>query len=355
METNRRKIQWLDNLKIIALLCIMTFHFWPALNPHVRDFGISFGHWPLLTLPLRNGFQGTFLFIITSGTGLTLLVSNKKITWAEFYRSRVLRVYVPYWVTLFIALVIYSFGINVSLTPPKSALGWISNILLVDVPFEQRLQPHLWFLFALIQLYLVFPFIYKFTKRTGQYGLAGMFVLQFLAFYSSSLYPSALFKIVLSHFLVWVFPFQLGVFVGVMLSSHRERTERIMHKLFPVGLIIWAIGTIANNYPQGNPITFAFISVGLLLIAFKAASLNWRLPIVNSASYETYLIHITILAILSPVLKPLSVSLFFVVFLVGSLLAGYVVKQICAAIYDAIQLGLRPEPVLPSPEPTVDS
>ncbi len=333
----------------------MTFHFWPALDPNIRDFSISFGHWPLFTLPLRNGFQGTFLFMIASGIGLALLVSNKNITWVEFYRSRVLRVYIPYWVTLCIALVIYSFGINVSLTTPKSALGWISNILLVDVPFGQKLQPHLWFLFALMPLYLFFPLIYKFTRQTKWYGLASVFVLQFLAFYTLGLHSTALLRIVVTHFLVWVFPFQLGVFVGLMLYSDRERTEHIMHKLFPAGLIIWAIGTVANNYPQGNPITFAFISVGLLLIAFKIASLNWRLPKINSASYEIYLIHITVLAMVSPVLKPLSASLFYVVFITTSLLAGYIVKQSCGIIYDAIQLGLRPEPVLPSPEPSPDS
>ncbi len=355
MQNNRSTIRWLDNLKIIGLFCIMTFHFWPALNPHIRDFSISLGNWPLLALPLRNGFQGTFLFIIASGIGLTLLMKNKNITWAEFYRSRLLRVYIPYWATLAIALAINSFGINVSLVLPKSPLSWIATILLIDIPWEIKLQPHLWFLFALVLLYLVFPLIYKFTQRTAWYGLASMFVLQFLAFYALGIHSTALLRIVVTHFLVWVFPFQLGIFVGLMLHGQRENTERIMHKLFPAGLLIWIVGTVANNYPKGNPITFAFISIGLLIIAFKVASLNWRLPKINSASYEIYLIHITVLAIISPVLRPLSISLFFIVYLAGSLLAGFVVKHICTAIYDVIRLGLRPDPVLRSPEPTGDS
>ncbi|HZD59439.1 MAG TPA: acyltransferase [Anaerolineae bacterium] len=350
-----KKIHWIDNLKILGLLSIITFHFWPMLDPVIRDFSVSFKGWTIIQLPLRNGFQGTFLFFIASGTGLALLMNKKKITWLEFYRSRVLRIYIPYWIALAIALLFYFLGFNVSITPPTNALRWIANILLFDLFSGYTIQPHLWFLFAIIRLYALFPFIYWFAKKTGFSGLAGMFVLQFLAFSLYNIFPDPLLKTFLTRVLVWILPFHLGTYVGLMLVSNREKTERILHKLFPLGLIMWGVGTVANNYPKGNPITFTFISVGILIVVFKVASLNWRVPAINNISYETYLIHITVLALLSPTLKLLPTGIIYLIFLAISLCAGYLVKRASIAVYDTVRPRFERDALVYSIKPTAGS
>ena len=333
-----KKIYWIESIKLLALLAIMTFHFWPAVDPTVRDFGIYFKDWTLLKLPLRNGFQGTFLFFTTSGIGLTLLLSKKKITWMEFYRSRLLRIYVPFWVTISAALLLYFLGRNVSLTPPSNPLQWMGNILLLELPRMQKLQPHFWFLFAIIRLYILFPFIYGFARKTGHLGLAGIFILEVFAFTLYGIFPFHYLKTFLTQIFVWIFPFYFGIYVALMLLKDREKTERVLHKLFPLGVVVWGIGTVANNYPKGDPITFTFLPLGVFIIAFKVASLNWKLPAVNNISYEVYLVHITLLALLSPILKPLSTALFYFAFILASLLAAYSVNQVSKAIYDIANL-----------------
>jgi peptidoglycan/LPS O-acetylase OafA/YrhL len=318
------KILWVDNIKVIGLLGIMTFHFWP------QEYGITFhvGTLSVLKLPIENGFQGSFLFFIASGLGLTLLQKKRSLGLRSFLWSRFLRIYIPYWLTIIMVIFLARAGYNVYSISIYDPLAFLSNILLVQIKEVPIIQPHLWFLFTLIQMYLFFPLLFQVANWSKNVGMTVAVVLFIFRTKVAALAPTFF----SAGTFIWLFPFYLGMYLAFCLVANRPRTERVLDMMFPFGVVLWLIGTIAYYQPQFTDISFLLVSCGLLISIYKIAKYDWRSAFINKISYETYLVHITILAMTNFYLSKYPVLVRYFPFLLGSLLVGTILQTLNKSI-----------------------
>ncbi|UCD58216.1 MAG: acyltransferase, partial [Candidatus Hydrogenedentota bacterium] len=161
---------FLGILKALAIFWIVLFHCWilsfelnlPALcSFYAGDDSFS--------LPLREflkwfnimgGDTGVSFFLICSGFGLTFSqMKRAKFSARDFYGRRVRRIYLPYILAHLVALLFVN----------PSARSFVLSMtgLIVLVPGEEGgILPPFWFIGMIIQLYLVFPFLYVLLNKT---------------------------------------------------------------------------------------------------------------------------------------------------------------------------------------------
>ena len=129
-----------------AALWIYFFHEW---NPVFDNFG------PLHRIEVfvkTIGFGGVDIFFFLSGMGLIYAIEKYDVL--TFYKRRLVRVALPYLVTAVAMLLIEGWGIELFL---KNLLGW--NFFTVSI------YSLLWFVPAILLLYLLFPAYYSFFRR----------------------------------------------------------------------------------------------------------------------------------------------------------------------------------------------
>lgn len=304
----KQNIIWLNNVKLLGTLGVLTFHFYLYCYPFINDISKYFIDFSsIIKMPFDLMWQANFLFFITSGIGLSLKFKKdppKSIL--KFYVSRFKRIYIPYWLTIAFVLVIQFLNIYIKgwflpLSLPVAPMQWIENLILFKKPESPLFSEHFWYLFDLVELYVLFPFLYKFSVKTKEFGLAIVILLHFLFNKYGLGNLSAWLSIA-----VWGIPFYLGIYLGNKLSEDCEKTEIMLHKLFPLGILSWLIGTIAYFEPFGKLITYPMLSFGIFVTVFKIASLNFKfefpylnkfaslkskLIYLNKISYEIYLVH----------------------------------------------------------------
>ncbi|MFN3928818.1 MAG: acyltransferase family protein, partial [Thermoflexus sp.] len=117
------------------------------------------------------GYQGTGVFLVLSGFGLTWALASRsreaEIDRRAFYLRRFLRLFPLYWVGHFFFL-----GFNhlagwrpFSALDPRFALSLLGIRFLPEV--FHFISPAWWFIVLIMQLYAVFPFLWKALQRTG--------------------------------------------------------------------------------------------------------------------------------------------------------------------------------------------
>jgi peptidoglycan/LPS O-acetylase OafA/YrhL len=208
----------IDVLRGVAILWVVLFHLWGDLEffPGVpREYYEQFtwqirhgnGPWAIFTsatdLLFRDGFQGVPLFMMISGTSLTIAAyrAGDGLRWPRFFFARFRKLLAPYWagVALTYAVILaiawrqasvsdgslsnhFGHGITISLHTTlliDSGVVWAS-ITLVPRLFEDQWffapQLALWFVGLLAQYYLLFPLLFLVMRKIG---VAPFLVLSF--------------------------------------------------------------------------------------------------------------------------------------------------------------------------------
>jgi peptidoglycan/LPS O-acetylase OafA/YrhL len=191
-DPSRKELPWINAIKGAALLWILCSHFveatlgcpfmanptadWPPFVVRIAQLIPLHGH-GIFDIPLNLvryfgwlGDQGVGLFIIISGFGLAwgLLYRQglQPVNVHNFYSRRALRIYPLWWAThlLFIAMwVLIGKGLS-----PFSKMTWLSFLGIRCTPgLFYYFSPAWWYIGLLIQLYLVFPLLWKAVVRWG--------------------------------------------------------------------------------------------------------------------------------------------------------------------------------------------
>jgi peptidoglycan/LPS O-acetylase OafA/YrhL len=183
-----KKLDWLDPLKAFALLAILLNHLveeffpgpwftnpsedWPDLA--TRLFSIfPAGHGFFLSLIQFLGWlgdSGPGVFIFCSGFGLAWSSLHKPETdekIGDFYRKRLLRIF-PLYVAMHLVILSASLvvpGSDLTLGSPKTLLSLLGLRFTGSLFFY--INPSWWFIWVIIQLYLVYPFLIRILRRNG--------------------------------------------------------------------------------------------------------------------------------------------------------------------------------------------
>lgn len=150
---------------------------WPELAERISQLAPLQGH-GIVDIPINLirylgwlGDHGVQLFLIASGFGLTWGLLSRQgfnpLLVREFYQKRLVRLYPLWWGAhvYFLIIGIAAASLNINLLDPRF---WLS---LVGIRFTPDLfyyiTPSFWYFGLIIQLYLIFPLLWRLLLRYG--------------------------------------------------------------------------------------------------------------------------------------------------------------------------------------------
>lgn len=255
---------------------------------------MGYGDFSVFAMVLISlGVMGVNLFIIASGVGLTVSANSKKSSYMRFLKKRVLRIFPYYWLVLLgILLLELIFGAPVDLFDYFLHFFGINNffpeyVLSISAPF--------WFISTIFQLYLLFPFIFKLSKKVHP-----AFMVVFALLLKVFLDPVIVDFFGGGRFFTeYIIDFVLGVIIGnVVFRKTFELSIFNMFSIFVIFVLSIAIIVFVNlydSYPLFFPLIFQFASFLLFIILFYLGNLFPKkllaVSFLSSMSFLVYLIH----------------------------------------------------------------
>jgi peptidoglycan/LPS O-acetylase OafA/YrhL len=304
---NIRYRQGLDQLRGIAALLIVFYH-----GLHVLSFfpraqgGDPYRFWiqtwnPGMAL-IEEGHSAVGFFIVLSGFLFSVSALGKEVVYGGFLRNRVLRIF-----PLFVLVLVVGSVAN----PASYSFLGVMQTLLMQADFPGAAQGGafsgmFWAVAVEFQLYLIFPFLHRFTERYGlRWALACIALCVAMRFLAASVGSSNARDIAYSHVLG-----RLDQFIIGMLAARLFR--RIEARRLPWGILslaatglVLAVLTCFNQlggYPTTSlwkvvwPILEALTWAPLLLAytCFAERLPSWLgspLAAFGTISYSVYLLH----------------------------------------------------------------
>ncbi|MCX6784157.1 MAG: acyltransferase [candidate division WWE3 bacterium] len=325
-----------SELKGLAILMVIFSHVGYFLVPDNR-----------FLVPL-SGFGGVAvnLFLVLSGLGLTISQLKNPLSPIEFYKKRLLKIYIPAWFALGIIIIAERLFLNLSYSTNEivsSFSGFFPKANLyanLDSPF--------WYFTFLLIFYLIFPWVMKIkVKVLAPFITLLIIFLLLIINWPSSFEVLGLYKI---HFIA----FPLGMLLATLAqTSLKNWTAKIFSSIYLKVLLAIASASIfvyfAVHSNVGNPATYLeqFSSlgtvIGILGLFFVINFESRFLKIFGEYSYETFLLHWPIMLRFDFLYKTLPTGLatfIYIPFLLGvsSLfrrLVDFIVPKI-SAVTDAL-------------------
>jgi peptidoglycan/LPS O-acetylase OafA/YrhL len=260
------------------------------------------------------GDSGVAVFLIVSGFGLTwglLQRQTDTIDWRQFLVRRFLRIYPLWWLAhggFVVAWLVTGWGLS-----PLDPRTWLSATGLRILPgMPSYFAPAWWFVPLLLQLYLLYPLLWKaLTRSNPRLFLIGCCLLSWTIkaigmtyfFKVGMLWNPGVFA------LVRLPEFALGMVLAVQMQRAPDRVHRRLTQpsmgLVGVGLIVASM--VLGLVWLGVTVFSTGMGVGLFLILYglldRLAPLRFVQSLVNQIgqwSYAIFLVHHPILNRLVP-------------------------------------------------------
>jgi len=332
-----KRLLWIDISKGLAILFVAYFHFFATYFQHGVLPPPDWSNIAAATLTILRlawfkvsglGFHAVGVFIILSGWTLMQSTARRAETgtihWGGWYCARFVRLYPMYWVAHLVYLV-SPFVARLEPVDSRIILSLL-GLRFIDITMNfMYLNAAWWYFSMLIQFYVMFPLLFWAARRFGPFAFLlmacalGFFVRYLLLV----VYPQHGFW-VLGGFAVCRLPeFALGMALGMWHKQSPARIEWFL--LRGVGLLAGLLLYPAAMWLYHNGITYVFVdfatSACCLLEIVGVAGIIWRFGsvakvfgLVGAFSYGLYLIHQPYVIWLGLRIRPISVSLFLLVF-----------------------------------------
>ncbi len=326
-EVASRRLDWIEPLKALALIGILWNHIaecfgrgpWftnptPNWQPFaermakVYPFETQFP-WSITQFVGWLGDSCPGVFILLSGFGLTWAALGKRpdaVGFLSFFRRRTARIF-----PLYIAMHFVILGLAVAVPGNTLDLGERRTLLsLLGLRFTDdlffKISPSWWFVWTILQLYVLFPILYGGLRR---FGLARFLAVTCGLTFAVRL--AALFGVPsqwnLYYWMTGVFcGTRLAEFtVGMALAAHLHRIHageskpRPTSRLLFVSLACYATGFACSLTWYGTVVSNLMVSVGLTGLFFSAwktllsrnASVAAGLTWIGVESFSVFLLH----------------------------------------------------------------
>lgn len=313
----------------VAMLSIMLFHQYFCST------------WPL-NLFQKVGFWGVEIFLFLSGMGLVR--SLRKNTLKEFYRRRFLRIIPP---CLVCGLAKYiSYQILISFSPEVSEH--------IDIRLLSIMSLDLWFVYTIMILYISSPIIYNLlTKHITIYILAMLTV-----FFCSMIFvrphigdnwasPAGVMSWTIERLPV----FSIGMIAGMMPNRLDTKTLRISYLSLMLAIFLTALlsHSILSEFLHSilEAIRVLALAIGtlalthMILTAINLIHNNLIIPLnfIGKYSFEIYLVHEYIFAVLLSLVMSYTINLYlvFLIFFAISFIAAPLMRKICTSLFPGTQ------------------
>lgn len=320
-----------QELKGLAILAIVFAHVAYAL---VSDNSF------LYPLSIIAGV-GVDLFLILSGYGLTVSALNKELSKKEFYKKRLLNLYVPFWICLIIFFVLDYFFLKINYGSAyiiQSLLGFFNRAdLYLDVnsPF--------WYFTWIIFYYLIFPWL--FIKKYPWFSAILIYLTSFLLInlkldflaQVSHLHRLHLIAFPLGIFLAWLFNYssiskKVGIFWEIIKNRQNKIIKITVNLLTTVllfGLFIYLVkNSGVGQGPWIEELVSIFTSLTLLSLflikRFELRALYWS----GVFSYGIYIFHWPLMYRYDFLFTYLPAWLSLIIYLFIFIILGYLLDKV---------------------------
>lgn len=302
-----------EELKGFAILAIILSHigyFLVSDNRFLYPFSILAG-------------VGVNLFLILSGFGLTTSAIEKPLTARQFYKKRLLKLFLPLWIvllTIFIGDDLILHRIIPSQEIWQSLVGFFPRAdvwINVDSP--------LWYFSLILFYYLIFPLL--FIRKWPLISCLLVSVATIGMLNLSLPVNKDVVRLYNQHDLT----FPLGMVLAVISQKWRIKINNwVRHGLIVVAITLVGYTAIHSSVGQ-DPLTEELISIvtslGIIAV-FGLSKLNVRiLGLLGVLSYEIYLVHWPILSRynLFTALSPTLMVIFNLILIVG---VSYILNEL---------------------------
>lgn len=226
-------VVWIDNSRIVAVIAVIFLHASAGRVSTINDID-SISWW------ISNIFDSLVMwcvpvFVMISGS--LLLNITKEESLSTFYRKRISRILIPllFWSAFYMGIDLLKKIIN-STESNLHSIGFMNLI-------SDMLSQHLWFLYMIIGLYLVTPFLRKITSNSTKNELvvlvAALFILATIDFAYTSLYVG---NATLLHnwFLLYLPYFMMG---DLLIKIQKAPPKPVLMAVFLLSLAMTSIGS----------------------------------------------------------------------------------------------------------------
>lgn len=250
---------------------------------HSLDYGVPYN--AVFKFIAHLGVYGVDVFLLLSGIGL--VVSAEKNNISQFYRNRFHRVAIPY---LLMAIPFFFWKMIYSNT---SFITFLLDISTLNYWIRGN---GAWYVAMLIPLYLIFPHIYKVTKRCGVFQNYVWIITAVLLSYSMIVWDNIGGVPNVRFVMVRLPAFLIGCYMGRMLLENR--TIQKWHILIAVLLFVVTYKTNSILLWSANSWA-ALVAVILLPTVLKkcAICISKSLKLIGTYSLEMYLSNIFLINI----------------------------------------------------------
>ena len=272
----------------IAALWILAFHAWIPVTPvpteeHFNLFGFLERYLKII------GYCGVDIFLLLSGIGLTFAI--KKGSVIRFYYRRLRRILLPF---LIVSVFLWQ------------VFGWSTSEFIKHISgynfFFEKADGIMWFVFAIVTLYLFFPLYYKiFGKAKNKILFTGIVIAIWLII---SLIVQNIMRIDLYGFTNRIPVFLIGILFGHITQNHKNIvfkawTYVLLVVILTAGLILTYFTTLQNVYlilPVGNcflpnlliAVSLPFLIAKILDLAERHLSLFGKILVMVISFFGTF-------------------------------------------------------------------
>ncbi|MDX2028948.1 MAG: acyltransferase [Alphaproteobacteria bacterium] len=314
------RIEALDSLRGIAALVVVFSHCYLTWPEELR--------WQLNWIrytPLRlfiNGHASVIIFFVLSGYVLALpFLRGKQPDYPHYLIKRICRIYIPFFVSIFLAALLYQIGFGhtgegtsqwlqgIWPAAPPDFLTFMGHLLMVGTEKTMSLNTVMWSLVYEMRISIIFPLLMLLCRSTKKAVIAGII-----------LYVVATGLLLVSgqtdHWLVrtdsflitWVITARFIPFfmAGILISKHAREIHGYMRKLSaPKRYALLLIPLLMFPIPHSHyaDVLYGVGAVVLVILAVEAAQIRKLLEAkalvwLGHISYSLYLLHLPILILL---------------------------------------------------------
>ena len=330
MDKNR-KYFYLDLLRLFAILCVIMLHIIMPFWENTQLFGTRI--WHITNVVNTVSRTGVPLFFMVSG--FLLLDNPKTLEFVHFYKRRMSKIVVPFFVWNVIYYCVYGAVYKTDL----SIGGFLKEMLIEGTSY------HFWFVYTLVMIYLFMPFL---KRMLDGLSVRWCFVLLGISIFKTTIVPIINITTPLE---IYLFDNVLNGYIGYVMLGYilgKFEFKRVHNVLFAIIALLGACITLWGNVVMSEGATNSIFNGGLQIGHFMLASgifvlfKNVKKPsermakIVGTMSgitFGMYLVHPMVISgvsyYFSGELRPyIYISVIFVLTVIISALFSYLVSKI---------------------------
>ncbi|MBE9128804.1 MULTISPECIES: acyltransferase family protein [unclassified Coleofasciculus] len=317
--TSKKHLPWIDQLKGLAILGIISFHFfqnYPDRIELVQNLYRNGARW---------GYAAVDIFLVIAGFNTSYSLASRmqsrqlsplvQVDWKSWLLKRLSRLYPTYWLAIGVTLLLYYLFREIEIKSFQDFIG-----IVIGLPSYERfktINPGFWFFSVILQAYLVIPLIFSFCQSKPQLililGILGGLITKIacLLFYRDF----DVFWFLLQNNFLGSYFFQLGLglywgFIYFEQQKFRKIDLAISSLSFILGAFLYfylIVKDIDFAYKIGFDMAFTplfFIGIHWLFKRINLEKISPRdiFSRMGFYSYQIYLIHQPLLFLILPYL-----------------------------------------------------